>query len=170
MKFEETQGMTRFWWVLIPVPLAFFLIIKLGAIPIQQREFVLISIVIGAVELIIACFFLLLKMQTSIDADGVSFRYKPLVGWRHFKWEDIERAWVRPYKPFKEFGGWGYKTNITRKTRAYNVWGNKGLQVYLANGRKLLFGTQKAQELVDFLKQLKEKHNIAAIEKDQLDG
>jgi hypothetical protein len=42
-----------------------------------------------------------------------------------------------------------------KNKRAYNVSGDKGLQLILKNGKKLLSGTQKGRELNEFLAHIK---------------
>ena len=43
------------------------------------------------------------------------------------------------------------------------MWGDKGLQLQLKDGKRILIGTQKHDELVVFLKRLKEKFEIEVI-------
>ncbi len=54
---------------------------------------------------------------------------------------EIEEAYVRTYAPVGEYGGWGIKGS--RKNRAYNAYGDQGLQLILKDGRKVLVGTQQ---------------------------
>jgi hypothetical protein len=61
----------------------------------------------------------------------------------------IEKYEVITYDPILDYGGWGIKYN--RHGKAYNVSGNKGLQLYLKNGKRILIGTQKESELTNFL-------------------
>jgi hypothetical protein len=64
-------------------------------------------------------------------------------------WEQVKRAYIRQYNPIKEYGGWGLKWSSTNA--AYNIMGNVGLQLVLQNGKKILIGTQKPEELRSFL-------------------
>jgi hypothetical protein len=100
---------------------------------------------------------LLIQLKTTVDEEGVHYQFIPF----HFKqktilWQDIKSAEVRKYAPLKEYGGWGIK-GYSNKNKAYNVKGNLGLQVVLKNGNKILFGTQKDEELKAFLKTKKQK-------------
>lgn len=54
---------------------------------------------------------------------------------------------IRKYNAIRDYGGWGVKRKL-RWGRAYNVSGNIGLQIYLNNGKKVLFGTQKPQAMI----------------------
>ena len=64
---------------------------------------------------------------------------------RTIRKEDIAEAAVRRYSPIGEYGGWGWRHG--RNGTAYNVMGNDGLQLKLRNGKRLLIGTQRAEEL-----------------------
>jgi len=45
----------------------------------------------------------------------------------------------------KEFGGWGIRYGF--ESKAYNVSGDKGVQIVLKNKRKVLFGSQNHKQL-----------------------
>jgi hypothetical protein len=61
--------------------------------------------------------------------------------------EMISQAVVRQYSPIRDYGGWGIRVS-RHNGRAYNAYGNEGVQLVLANGALILVGTQKPQELV----------------------
>lgn len=91
--------------------------------------------------------FYVLKLRTEIDEIGIHYQFLPF----HFskktmRWADIEECYVRQYSPIKEYGGWGYRTSFGKKGKAYNVKGNKGIQIKLKTGKNLLLGTQKEKE------------------------
>lgn len=170
MIFEETQRMTKLWWALAPVPIAYLLILAGQGEPVPVRGMVSSLLVLLVGEGLVALLFLAMKMQTRIDEAGISFRYSPLIGWRSITWEEIEKVWVRRYRPIREFGGWGIRSRIWKNNRAFNVWGNKGLQIQLINGRKVLLGTQKPKEMVVFLHQMKERYPLLPIERGDLES
>jgi hypothetical protein len=68
---------------------------------------------------------------------------------------------VREYRPLAEYGGWGVRG--FGKNRALNVSGNFGLQLVMKDGAKMLIGTQKPQELEDFLKSLPVANEILKV-------
>jgi TATA-box binding protein (TBP) (component of TFIID and TFIIIB) len=43
--------------------------------------------------------------------------------------------------------------------KAYNVSGNQGVQLFFTNGKKLLIGTQKPEEITAILKQINQLKN-----------
>jgi hypothetical protein len=112
--------------------------------------YILVLLVLGGV----IALFLFAELTTQIDREGIHYRFFPF----HFKFhliprEMIDKAEVVTYKPLRDYGGWGIR--FGSKGKAYNVRGDKGLQLSLQNGRQILFGTQKEQELEIFLKSWK---------------
>jgi hypothetical protein len=95
------------------------------------------------------------NLETKITPEGVFVKLFPFhTKFKHIAWDRIEKCYVREYKPIREFGGWGLRYGFSGQ--AYNVRGNKGLQIEYKNGKnKLLIGTQKHEELKNILKQVK---------------
>jgi hypothetical protein len=90
--------------------------------------------------------FIRMHLIIEIKSDGIWYRFPPLARkWAVIKKEEIERFEIRAYRPITEYGGWGIKGNA--KNRAYHVQGDTGLQLFLKNGKKVLFGTQKKQAI-----------------------
>jgi hypothetical protein len=95
--------------------------------------------------------FLVARLETRIDRRGISYRFFPFHRtWREIEWKKINRAYVRRYKPISEFGGWGVRYGL-RGGQAYNISGNQGLQLDLFDGKKILLGTQKPEEIAKHL-------------------
>jgi hypothetical protein len=101
------------------------------------------------------------KMQTVITEEGIYLRYLPFdLHTRFFAWDDMKEAYIRKYSPLREFGGWGVRFNFTFSGgRAYNIYGSKGLQLVFDNGKKVLIGTNRADELAEVLKKINGKRN-----------
>ena len=98
--------------------------------------------------------FVFLRLDTTISKDGIRYRFMPFQRkFRLVSWDLISKSYVRQYKPIKEFGGWGLRTSSSAGN-AYNIAGNKGLQLVYHNGKKFLIGTQKPEEMDDALKKL----------------
>jgi len=80
--------------------------------------------------------------------DGVYIRFHPIHrAFRGFLWQEIESLEARTYRPIREYGGWGIRFGAGGK--AYNVSGNRGLQLTFRGGRTkhVLIGSQRAEEL-----------------------
>jgi len=91
-----------------------------------------------------------LKLEVWIDQDGIHYRFSPVIFKnRLISKSEIQRFEIRKYNPILDYGGWGIRRGIGRKWgKAYNVSGNIGLQLYLTNGKKVLFGTQRSQAIM----------------------
>ncbi len=155
--FNETQRF-RQWWIYLII---LFTIVSWGyavIVSFQSEEpqkasedYVLILTSIIPIALILLLFSL--KLVTKIRNDGIYVRFKPLqLKEKHIRPEEIKTFEVRKYKPLTEYGGWGIRTGGKKYGKAYNVSGNMGLQLYLANGKKLLIGTLKAREVQKAMK------------------
>jgi len=157
--FTEKQKFSL-WWVipiiLIPVAISVWGIIQqiflnqpLGDNP--APDWALIATFLGPLVLII--FFLSLTLHTRIDHDGITYRFFPVHRKeKEIKWDEVAEVTVRKYKPILEYGGWGFRTG--RNGKALNTSGNMGMQIVFKNGKKLLIGTQKPEELTKILKKL----------------
>lgn len=88
--------------------------------------------------------FYQLKLVTEVDHEGVHIRFFPLTR-KHIRFEDIRSCEARTYRPIREYGGWGIR--FSRKGKAYNVSGNRGVQLEFVQGMPLLIGSQQADEL-----------------------
>lgn len=63
----------------------------------------------------------------------------------------ISKAVSREYSPLKEYGGWGVR--VTRGNgKAYNAYGNRGVQLELVDGNLVLIGSQRPEELLAALR------------------
>ncbi len=110
-------------------------------------------IIFSMFPVIFLLFFLFMRLDTNIDEESLSVTLSPF-GRRKIAWKNIDKAYVKKYKPLLEFGGWGIRYSLGSKGMAYSVGGNQGLQLELSDGKKVLIGTKKASELTEFLKQI----------------
>lgn len=101
----------------------------------------IILLMVGLVWLFVA-----LRLVTEVRDDGVYIHYRPLTRTR-IAFEDIASCQARTYRAVREYGGWGIKYGPSGK--AYNVSGNRGVQLEFRNGSRLLIGSQKADQLAE---------------------
>ena len=110
--------------------------------------FVLILLMIGLIALV-----MLSKLTTEVSASGISFRMTPFHRTsRTYAWSDIDSVEIRKYSPIREYGGWGIRMGL--QGTAYNIKGNIGLQIVTQEGKRILIGTQKPEELNEVLDHL----------------
>ncbi len=93
--------------------------------------------------------FILCRLVVEVRPDGLHYRYHPFHRRTHLITRDqIKTAAARTYRPIVEYGGWGIRGAWKKGGgRAYNVYGNRGLQLELVDGKRVLFGSQHADEL-----------------------
>jgi hypothetical protein len=160
--FSERQQFRQLWiWLILFAFAAFLLFIIISALmdhdpgldpPLGSLQLGLAVIGMAAVVSI----FAFARLDTQVDAEGIRYRFTPF----HFKtrflpWSKISKSYVRKYNAILEYGGWGIRiTGLRRKGRAFNVSGNMGLQLELDNGRKILLGTRRPDELKEVLQNL----------------
>ena len=156
--FTEHQKFNQPWlWILIGGVTIFmvYIIFKqlvegipVGNNPAPDVVLVITLLLMGG----ILALFASLKLTTEIGQEGVAYRYSPIHRNIHvIPWSDIAAAEVVTYKPIGDYLGWGIRWGRPGKGRAYTVRGNKGLQLELINGKRILIGTQQAEELREAL-------------------
>ena len=110
-------------------------------------EVVLGGIVGIGVPVAVMALFLFLKLQIEVRPDGLYVRYLPFhIRFKRIAPEELSEYYTRQYRPIREYGGWGIRCSF-RNGKAYNVSGNKGVQLVFNNGKRLLIGSQRAEEL-----------------------
>jgi hypothetical protein len=90
--------------------------------------------------------FFFARLVTEVRADGIYICFFPF-HWtfRRIAFTEVKQYKVRTYRPIREYGGWGIRCGS--KGKAYNVSGDRGVQIELSNGKRLLIGSQRAEEL-----------------------
>ncbi len=161
--YTESQKFNQLWLKLaIIIPLIIGVSGLLWAEPKAEQtttNLIISFAVLGA----ISALFYLSKLDTRIDEKGITLRFFPFQRYYYFVgWDEIEEAYIRQYKPIMEYGGWGLRYTF-RNGKAYNVRGNKGLQLLLKSGKKFLIGTQNETGMQSYLQELKERNAISCI-------
>lgn len=159
--FSERQHFTQIWlWVLLigisglfvyGIIMQVFFGVTFGDKPMSNGQL----IVVATGVLLLTFLFGLLRLETTIQHEGICYRFFPLQ-WKYKKisWDSISKAYLRQYNPITEYGGWGFRTGLFGKGQAFTISGNKGLQLVYNNGEKFLLGTQRPEEIEQVLKQL----------------
>jgi hypothetical protein len=99
--------------------------------------------------------FLNLRLDTTIKKDGIYVRFFPFhLKFKYYNWDSPAKSFVRQYSPLTEYGGWGLRLGLFGKGTAFNVSGDKGLQLEFTDGKKLLIGTNKPEELTETLNKI----------------
>jgi len=159
--FKEEQRFKQ-WWVLLIVlsasafpwfGLIYQIILghKFGNNPAPDWMIILIWLLFG---IGFPLFFLSARLITEVKEDGIYIKFFPFhLKYKFFSFNEIESFKEREYRPIREYGGWGIRYGLSGK--AYNVYGNKGLQLVLNNKKKILIGSQKSYEFYKAVQKLK---------------
>lgn len=152
-EFKEEQKFTQWWLWLILIGIALIPVYGIYKQIYQGEVFGdkpmsnlgLIAFVIFM--LLFLLLFWLFKLTTEINTKEIKIQFFPLVN-KVVEWKDVKSAQVLNYG---FVGGWGIRL-FTKYGTVYNIKGNKGLALELKNGKKLLVGTQKMEELYEIVK------------------
>ena len=118
-----------------------------GNNPAPDSLMVVLAIVLGVG---LPLFMYMTNLTTEIHSDGLYFRFFPFhLSFRRIAAQEIRGFESCTYSPIKDYGGWGIRYG--RKGKAYNVSGNRGVQFELSNGKHLLIGSRRPEELAEIL-------------------
>jgi hypothetical protein len=163
--FREVQRFTQPWlWALVAITAVFawfaFFYELFDSLSGSGRdgEIWLIALVWVLVGLGVPALVILCKLVVEVRRDGLYYRYHPFHRTTHrFSREEIKTCAARTYRPIVEYGGWGMRGAWKKGGgRAYNVYGNRGLQLELVDGKRVLFGSQRADELAAAVEKITE--------------
>jgi hypothetical protein len=158
--FHEEQQFRQPWlWVLLgTVGLAQLAIFGYGMVsqlvfgrpwgdrPMGDLPLLIVGCSVLLTWVVLLLLFSAMGLVTEVRGDGLRLRFfpfhlRPLV----FQPGEL-RSWVAvTYSPLWEYGGWGIRWSP--KGKAYNVSGNRGVMLTFRDGRRLLVGSQKPEEL-----------------------
>ena len=153
--FHEEQRFRQTWiWplVLLPSGLIWYIFIAqiillrpMGQDPAPSWLVWVLFILFG---LALPWMMFSLRMSVMVTHEALYVRYFPFLN-RRLALREIERCAPRTYSPIGEYGGWGIRGFGNH--RAYNVSGNRGVQLLLVSGRRLLIGSQRPELLAHAL-------------------
>ncbi len=86
-----------------------------------------------------------LKLVTEVRPGEVRIRFWPFAR-RRIPANEIVFYEARTYSPIREYGGWGVRYGFGRGM-AYSMSGNRGVQLELTDGKRVLIGSQRPEEL-----------------------
>jgi hypothetical protein len=161
-RFREEQRFRQPWIWIVTLPLCLGTIGFFAWAMVEQLVFArpvgnqpmpdLMLVIVGPLAILGMAGILWLlwaaRLVTEVRDDGVYIRFFPFHRrFRGFLWQQIEACEIRSYRPIAEYGGWGIRYGLGG--RAFNVSGNRGLQLDLGGGRfgHVLIGSQRPEEL-----------------------
>jgi hypothetical protein len=119
-----------------------------GDRPMPDSALVIVALLSIMLTAGLTLLFYGMKLITDVGPEGIYVRFVPLTS-RTIRFEDITSCRAVTYRPIKEYGGWGIR--FGRKGKAYNVYGNEGVQLELTDATPLLIGSQRHEELAGII-------------------
>jgi len=93
------------------------------------------------------------ELICTIDQDLIRYQLKPYQSKPTLiSWSDVSSYELTKYKAISQYGGWGVR--VTSEGMAYIVKGDNAFKLLLRNGKSILIGTQKEEELRTFLREI----------------
>ncbi|MCR4438450.1 MAG: DUF6141 family protein [bacterium] len=95
----------------------------------------------------LVAFFWWTRLITEVRADGLYVRFVPFhLKFKRLPYSQLARWAACTYRPILDYGGWGIRYG--RNGMAYNVSGNRGVQLEFTSGKRLLIGSQQPEVIV----------------------
>ena len=152
--FRELQYFRQWWLWLIVLFIAglswhaaveqLILGIPAGNNPASDPEVLVIWVVFG---ILFPALFWFSRLITEVRSDGLYICFFPFhLSFKKIPFTQIKKYEARTYSPIGDYGGWGIRYGFEGK--AYNVTGNRGVQLEFVDGKRLLVGSQRPEEFV----------------------
>ncbi len=87
-----------------------------------------------------------MRLVTQVTGETVTVRLWPFPS-KTYAFSDVDSAVVRRYRPLGEYGGWGLRLGTGGV--AWNAYGDRGVELVLKNGKRVLVGSQDSQRLAE---------------------
>ncbi|MFC1687073.1 hypothetical protein ACFL0L_00655 [Patescibacteria group bacterium] len=150
--FSEKQYI-RIWWIRILVGIIalgmwvgfviqIFFHIPFGNNPAPDWAMYPMTLLIGAV---FPWFFFNTHLKIQVSGKQLNMRYFPFVN-KVYTHVDIAQATPTTFRPIREHGGWGIKYSING-VWIYTAYGNAGVEILFRDGKKIIIGSQRPDEL-----------------------
>ena len=111
----------------------------------KAKSLLILTTVNSAIIGLAAIAVLYTKLIVYVDKDFINIRFYPfMLKSKKLPIKNLQRYYVRKYRPFMEYGGWGIRWNSNG--RAYSIKGNMAIQLEFKSGSKILIGTQKPDD------------------------
>ena len=156
--FREVQGFRQWWlWALMLITavgtigvFGYGIYVQViqgrpwGNNPMSDTGLIVTGAITTALMIGLAVLVLSARLITEVRSDGIHVRFFP-IRWKTIPFGTMASYQIRTYHPIRDYGGWGIRWG--REGKAYIVGGREGLQLLLNDGRQVLIGSQRPQEL-----------------------
>lgn len=158
--FREVQHFRQLWlWIIVLAiaGVAIYSVIQqlildqpFGNNPASDTVVLALCVIFGVAFPVL---FYRMNLTVEVREDGLHYRLFPFhLSFQRIGVAEIRRCEPVSYRPLRDYGGWGIRYGMGGK--AYNISGNRGVQLELINGRRILIGSQKPEELAAAIRSL----------------
>lgn len=98
-------------------------------------------------------FFFNIYLKTEVFDQRLVIRYFPFIK-KTYTHDDITQADSITFRPIREHGGWGIKYSVNGGW-VYSAYGNTGVEVFFRDGKKIIIGSQRPDELASAINSLR---------------
>jgi hypothetical protein len=155
--FEEEQTFSKAWAGLmlgimgcVALLFASIALLEPAKAGGMMTSSILMAVVLGGITVLLYT----TRLKVRVDAEHIHIHYFPFFK-RDIPLADIDQWEPRTYRPIVEYGGWGIRSSWGGRNSAYNMKGNQGVQLVFANGKRLLIGSQRAEEFTAAISEAK---------------
>lgn len=120
-----------------------------GSSPMSDGALAIIGAVFIVFGIGLIWLFASFKLITEVHADSIHLRFVPMRT-RRIAFDKIAAAEVRTFRPIREFGGWGIR--YAKGVKAYLASGTEGVYLTMLDGRDVLVGSHRSEELAAALR------------------
>ena len=127
-----------------------------GDEPMPNMVLLTVGLICVLPMLAVIWLFVVSNLQTTVRPDGLYIRFYPFhLSQRKIPLEKVVSFRALTYRPIREYGGWGLR--FRRGGRAYNVSGREGVRLEFNNGKQLVIGSQRSDELAAAIQAIMEQ-------------
>jgi len=149
--FYEKQYFNKYFIALMIGISLFLIAIFISSMLSRKHILNLLPLLIAP---IITAFIVNMRLEIKIQDNMLFYKLFPL----HMKWRTLDISSLSnvnsiQYMPLRNYGGWGLRYGKDGEV-AYIMSGNKGVRVFTSSGKRILFGSQKPDELAHVLENL----------------
>lgn len=143
-RFQENQR-PREPWLLILHGFSVLLLLVAGIVALVSPGPTWVRLVVAAVAWLVMVLVASTHLLVRVEEDVLRIRYWPFAR-KEYPLRGAGPAETRVYRPIRDFGGWGIRRGRGR-VWAWTMDGKTGVQVELVDGRRVLVGTRRPEEL-----------------------
>jgi len=103
---------------------------------------------------VVSVWVLYMKLEVRLHYANLQIRLGPIKN-KMIPIDEIVSWKAVEYRPIRDYGGWGIRYSFKRRHWAYTMPGNRGVLIGLANGKEIMIGSRRPEQLADALEGMK---------------